>query len=119
MAYQRHHQQCPIDAMEGMFPRQKTKAQGPPYSKVIAVVTLVPFTRFLLLLSNLTLAAAFISLTVSTTLLFMIRNPVLVLEAIDIGWAMIGFLATRAFDIIEIFSLSCRGRLLEQLKHAK
>ncbi|XP_018809740.1 oleosin 18.2 kDa-like [Juglans regia] len=118
------HQQRPTDAMKGMFAGQKGQAQGPPTSKVLAVVTLVPVAGFLLLLSGLTLAATFIGLAVSTPLLVMC-SPVLVPAAALIGLAMTGFLASGAFGITGISSLSWianylrRARLPEHLEHAK
>ncbi|XP_040990595.1 oleosin H2-like [Juglans microcarpa x Juglans regia] len=124
MADQRH-QQRPTDAMKGMFAGQKGQAQGPPTSKVLAVVTLVPVAGFLLLLSGLTLAATLIGLAVSTPL-FVMCSPVLVPAAAVIGLAMTGFLASGAFGITGISSLSWianylrRARLpAEHLEHAK
>jgi hypothetical protein len=104
-----------------MFPE---KGQGPSASKVIAVVTLFPLGGFLLLLAGLTFVGMLIGLALSTPL-FKICSPILVLVAIVFGLAVTGFLASGAFGITRISSLSwilknMRGtRLPEQKEHAK
>lgn len=118
---QQQQQQRPTDAMKGMFPE---KGEGPPTSKILAVVTLLPLAGFLLLVSALTLAATLLGLAVSTPL-FVICSPVLVPAALVIGLAVTGFLASGAFGITGLSSLSWivnylrRTRLPEQLEHAK
>ncbi|KAF5476746.1 hypothetical protein F2P56_003451 [Juglans regia] len=121
---EQYQQQRPTDTgMKGMF-SGKGQGQGPPTSKVIAVVTLLPLAGFFLLLSGLTLVATLIGLAVSTPL-FVICSPVLVPAAVVIALAVTGFLASGAFGITGLSSLSWianylrRTRVPEQLEHAK
>ncbi|KAG6683737.1 hypothetical protein I3842_12G028900 [Carya illinoinensis] len=124
MADQRHQQRSTDALKAGMFAGQKGQAQGPPTSKVLAVVTLVPVAGFLLLMSSLTLAATLMGLAVSTPL-FVMCSPILVPAAAVIGLVITGFLASGAFGITGISSLSWianylrRARLPEQLEHTK
>ncbi|XP_062168415.1 oleosin Cor a 15 [Alnus glutinosa] len=118
---QQQHQQRATDAFKGMLPE---KGQGPSASKVIAVVTLLPLGGFLLLLAGLTFAGTLIGLALSTPL-FVICSPILVPAAIVIGLAITGFLASGAFGITGISSLSwilknLRGtKLPEPMEHVK
>lgn len=123
--YQQQHQQRPTDALKGMFPEKgQVQGQGPSASKVITVVTLLPLGGFLLLLAGLTFAGTLIGLALSMPL-FVICSPILVPAAIVVGLAVTGFLASGAFGITGISSLSwilknLRGtRLPEQMEHVK
>ncbi|KAG2678792.1 hypothetical protein I3843_11G021500 [Carya illinoinensis] len=123
MAEQYQQQRSTDAGMKGMF-SEKGKGQGPPTSKVLAVVTLLPLAGFFLLLSGLTLGATLIGLAVSAPLFF-ICSPVLVPAAVVIALAVTAFLASGAFGITGFSSLSWianylrRTRVPEQLEHAK
>ncbi|KAG1342850.1 Oleosin isoform 300a [Cocos nucifera] len=101
---ERHHQALPAAAMEerikGLLPQK-----GPSASQVLAVVTLLPIGGILLALSGIILTGTVIGLAVVTPL-FVIFSPVLVPAALAIGLAVMGFLASGAFGLTALMSLS-------------
>ncbi|XP_050225064.1 oleosin Cor a 15-like [Mercurialis annua] len=101
------------------------KGAGPSTSTILAVVTLLPLSGTLLFLAGVTLTGTMIGLAV-TTPLFVICSPVLVPAAFVIGLAVTGFLASGAFGITALSSLSwmfnylkMRGILPQRFDQAK
>jgi hypothetical protein len=101
--------------------------KGPSTSQVLAVVTLLSVGGTLLFLSGLTLVGTLIGLAV-TTPVFVIFSPVLVPTALVIGLGVLGFLASGAFGVTALSSLSwmashsqslIRGPLTQTLDQAK
>ncbi|MQM05052.1 hypothetical protein Taro_037856 [Colocasia esculenta] len=86
--------------IKGMLPDK-----GPSASQVLAVVTLLPVGGILLVLSGLLLAGTVVGLALATPL-FVIFSPVLVPATIVIGLAVTGFLASGAFGVTGLSSLS-------------
>ncbi|CAA6665579.1 unnamed protein product [Spirodela intermedia] len=76
-----------------------------PSSQVLAVATLFPVGGVLLVLSGLTLTATVIALAAATPLL-VIFSPVLVPAALVVALAVAGFLASGAFGLTALSSLS-------------
>ncbi|XP_068639134.1 oleosin H2-like [Aristolochia californica] len=109
------------ESLKGMLPEK-----GPSSSQVIAVITLFPVGGILLTLSGLTLTASVIGLLLAIPI-FLLFSPVLVPAAIVISLAVTGFLASGAFGITGLSSLSwivsyfrgARAKMPEQLEHAK
>lgn len=107
----------------GDIGQQKT---GPSATQVLAVVTLLPVGGTLLGLAGLTLVGSLIGLAVATPL-FVIFSPVLVPAALTIGLAVTAFLASGAFGLTALSSLTYVVNYLrqvtrsvpEQLDHAK
>ncbi|KAF8408284.1 hypothetical protein HHK36_007433 [Tetracentron sinense] len=103
-----------------------SQEKGPSASKIVAVVTLFPVGAVLLTLAGLTFAGSLLGLAV-TTPLFVIFSPVLVPAAITIGLAVTGFVASGAFGLTALSSLSwmvnylsgARRSVPEQLDYAK
>ncbi|GAV62226.1 Oleosin domain-containing protein, partial [Cephalotus follicularis] len=99
---------------------------GPSASKILAVVTLLPVGGTLLCLAGLAFAGSLLGLLV-TTPLFIICSPVLVPAAITIALAVAGFLASGAFGITALSSMSWMVNYLQrmgenlplQVEHAK
>nr|AVI16670.1 oleosin 17.5 kDa protein [Paeonia ostii] len=79
--------------------------KGPSTSQVLAVVTLLPVGGILLALSGLTLAGTVLGLALATPV-FILFSPVLVPAAIAIGLAVMAFLASGAFGLTALSSLS-------------
>ncbi|KAJ7970791.1 Oleosin family protein [Quillaja saponaria] len=79
--------------------------RGPSSSQVIAVITGLPVGGTLLGLAGLTLVVTLIGLAV-TTPLFILFSPVLVPAALALGLAVTGFLASGAFGLTALSSLS-------------
>ncbi|KAM7509168.1 hypothetical protein LguiA_019621 [Lonicera macranthoides] len=111
----------------GDIGQQKTgPSSGPSASQVLAVVTLLPVGGSLLGLAGLTLVGSLIGLAVATPL-FVIFSPVLVPAALTIGLAVMAFLASGAFGLTALSSLTyvvnylrqVTGTVPEQLDHAK
>lgn len=124
MADPQHQQQRPgLEGFKGVLPE---KGGGPTTSQIIAVVTLLPLSGTLLFLAGITLTGTLIGLAV-TTPVFVICSPVLVPAALVIGLAVVGFLASGAFGITALSSLSwmanylreMRGKLPQQMEQAK
>ncbi|KAL6007105.1 hypothetical protein ACLOJK_032601 [Asimina triloba] len=96
--------------------------KGTSAPQIIAVLTLLPIGGILLTLSGLTFAGAAIGLVV-TTPLFLLFSPVLVPTIITIALSLAGFLASGAFGLVGLSSLSrianylCRARPVESVKH--
>ncbi|KAJ9163780.1 hypothetical protein P3X46_023412 [Hevea brasiliensis] len=124
MADPKHQQQRPgMEGLNGVFPE---KGGGPSTSQIIAVVTLLPLSGTLLFLAGITLTGTLIGLAI-TTPVFVVCSPVLVPAALVIGLAVVGFLASGAFGITALSSLSwmanyireMRGKLPQQMEQAK
>nr|AFR46653.1 oleosin2 [Plukenetia volubilis] len=106
--------------------REKRPEGGPSTSQILAVVTLLPLSGTLLFLAGVTLTGTLIGLAV-TTPLFVICSPVIVPAALVIALAVFGFLASGAFGITALSSLSwmlnyfkrMRGSLPMQMDQAK
>ncbi|GMJ04272.1 hypothetical protein HRI_004096400 [Hibiscus trionum] len=81
------------------------QSSGPSTTQVLALLTLLPIGGTLLALAGLTLTGTVIGLTVATPL-FVIFSPVLVPAAIAITMAVAGFLASGAFGVTGLSSLS-------------
>ena len=79
--------------------------QGPPASKVLAVLTMIHVGGGLLALACITLVGTLIGLTV-TTPLFILFSPVLVPAALLIGFAVTSILASGALGLTGFRSLS-------------
>ncbi|XP_008784976.1 oleosin 18.2 kDa-like [Phoenix dactylifera] len=101
---ERHHQAPPPAAMEELT-KGLLREKGPSASQVLAVVTLLPIGGILLALSGIILAGTVIGLA-AVTPLFVIFSPVLVPVALAIGLAVMGFLASGAFGLTALMSLS-------------
>ncbi|KAF2293291.1 hypothetical protein GH714_040666 [Hevea brasiliensis] len=123
MADPKHQQQRPgMEGFNGVFPE---KGGGPSTSQIIAVVTLLPLSGTLLFLAGITLTGTLIGLAI-TTPVFVVCSPVLVPVALVIGLAVVGFLASGAFGITALSSLSwmanyireMRGKLPQQMEQA-
>ncbi|XP_008801946.2 oleosin 18 kDa-like [Phoenix dactylifera] len=89
------------EGLRGFLPEK-----GPSKSQVLTVVAVFPIGGLLLVLSGVTLTASVVGLAI-TTPLFLLFSPVLVPAAIAIGLAVIGFLASGAFGLTGLSSLSC------------
>ncbi|KAG1367011.1 oleosin 18 kDa [Cocos nucifera] len=89
------------EGLKGLLPEK-----APSKSQVLAVVAVLPIGGLLLLLSGVTLTASVVGLAVATPL-FLLFSPVLVPAAIAIGLAVTGFLASGAFGLTGVSSLSC------------
>lgn len=89
------------EGLKGFLPEK-----GPSKSQVLAVVAVFPVGGLLLILSGVTLTASVIGLAFATPL-FLLFSPVLVPAAIAIGVAVTGFLASGAFGLTGLSSLSC------------
>ncbi|KAA8548137.1 hypothetical protein F0562_004601 [Nyssa sinensis] len=79
--------------------------RGPSATQILAVITLLPVGGTLLCLSGITLVGTLIGLAL-TTPLFILFSPVLVPAAITICLAVTGFLASGAFGLTALTSLS-------------
>ncbi|PKU67831.1 oleosin S2-2-like [Dendrobium catenatum] len=79
--------------------------KSPPASKAVAAVMLFPVGGFLLAISALTLVTTVVGLAVTTPLFFLF-SPVLVPAAVVIALAVVGFLASGAFGLTAVTSLS-------------
>ncbi|CAI9280426.1 unnamed protein product [Lactuca saligna] len=99
--YQQHQQHHPTDTYKGRFQQNGSQST----SKVLAVLTLFPIGGICLLLAGLTLTGTLIGLAVATPL-FVIFSPILVPAALTIGLAVTGFLASGAFGITALSSLT-------------
>lgn len=109
---QAHTQQYPYSAVAGghqygaggknFFSQHE---EGPSTTKTLIVLSLLPVGGSLLALAGLILMATIIGLAI-TTPLFIIFSPVLVPAAITIGLAVTAFLASGAFGITGLSSLS-------------
>ncbi|KAF8399753.1 hypothetical protein HHK36_015624 [Tetracentron sinense] len=118
------HQHQPQHGTNGF--KSLLPEKGPSRSQVLAVVTLFPVGAILLTLSGLTLAGSVIGLAL-TTPVFVIFSPVLVPAALTICLAVTGFVASGAFGLTALSSLSwtvnylrgARTAVPEQLDHAK
>ncbi|XP_061957357.1 oleosin H2-like [Populus nigra] len=88
--------------------------KGPSTSQVLAVVTLLSVVGTLLFLSGLTLVGTLIGLAV-TAPVFVIFSPVLVPTALVIGLGVLGFLASGAFGVTALSSLSWMANYLQSL----
>lgn len=99
---------------------------GPTTSQVLAIITLLPVGATLLGLAGITFIGTVIGLAVSTPL-FVIFSPVIVPAVLAIGLAVAGVLASGAFGISGLSSLSWLFSLFRQtaesmpetLEHAK
>ncbi|KAJ8759105.1 hypothetical protein K2173_004111 [Erythroxylum novogranatense] len=112
------HQLGPRDeGIKGVLPER-----GPSSSQVLAVMTLLRLDGFLLLLAGLTLTVTLIGLAVSSPI-FMICSPVLLPAVLVIVFAVLGFIASGAFGVTALSSMSWmvnylrRLRFPEQMKH--
>ncbi|KAK1281070.1 Oleosin 5 [Acorus gramineus] len=101
---QRHPQHQELHPTEGPI-KSLLPDKGPSASQVVAVATLFPIGGILLTLSGLTLTATVIGLAIATPL-FVIFSPVIIPAAIVIGLAVTGFLASGAFGLTALSSLS-------------
>ncbi|XP_043704000.1 oleosin H2-like [Telopea speciosissima] len=120
-----HHPKHGIESFKSRIPEK-----GPSTSQVIAVITLFPIGGILLTIAGIILTITVISLALATPL-FVIFSPVLVPATIVIGLALMGFLASGAFGLTAVSSLSwifnyLRGSVTgatadmpEQLEYAK
>ncbi|KAJ8754126.1 hypothetical protein K2173_002024 [Erythroxylum novogranatense] len=114
------HQLGPRDeGIKGVLPER-----GPSSSQVLAVVTLLRLGGFFLLLASLTLIATLIGLSVSSPV-FVICSPVLLPAVLVIVFAVLGFIASGAFGVTALSSMSWmvnylhRLRFPEQMEHVK
>ncbi|KAJ8761068.1 hypothetical protein K2173_000747 [Erythroxylum novogranatense] len=112
------HQLGPRDeGIKGVLPER-----GPSSSQVLAFMTLLWLGGFLLLLAGLTLTATLIGLTVSSPV-FMICSSVLLPVVLVIIFAVLGFIASGAFGVTALSSMSWmvnylyRLRFPEQMEH--
>lgn len=80
-------------------------ANGPTTSQVLAIVTLLPVGGTLLGLAAVTFLGTVICLMI-TTLLFIIFSPVIVPAALTIALSVTGVIASEAFEISGLSSLS-------------
>lgn len=96
--------------MKGLMPEK-----GPSASQVVAVAALLPIGGVLLALSGATLAGTVIGLAV-TAPLFVIFSPVLVPAAIVVALAVTGFLASGAFTLTGLSSISWLVNYLRGLR---
>ncbi|KAL6011438.1 hypothetical protein ACLOJK_001886 [Asimina triloba] len=94
------YQQQPGQALKGVLPEK-----GPTVTQILAVITLVPIGGILLTLSGLALAGSVIGMVV-TTPVFILFSPVIVPAAIVVFLAVAGFLASGAFGLTGLSSLS-------------
>ncbi|XP_057471284.1 oleosin H1-like [Actinidia eriantha] len=94
----------PQHRYEGGFKAQRTGA-GPPASKILAVLSLLPVGGTLLGLAGVTLAATLVGLAVAAPL-FLIFSPVLVPAAGALGLAVAGFIVSGAFGLTGLTSMS-------------
>lgn len=79
--------------------------KAPSTTQALSVAALLPIGGLLLALSGVTLTGTMIGLAVATPL-FVIFSPVLVPAAVVIGLAVTGFLASGAFGLTALTSLS-------------
>ncbi|CAA6673064.1 unnamed protein product [Spirodela intermedia] len=98
------------EGVKGLMPEK-----GPSASQVLAVATLLPIGGVLLALSGATLAGTVIGLAV-TAPLFIIFSPVLVPAAIVVTLAVTGFLASGAFTLTGLSSISWLVNYLRGLR---
>ncbi|KAG8378801.1 hypothetical protein BUALT_Bualt07G0022700 [Buddleja alternifolia] len=100
--------------------------KGPSTPQILAVVTLFPVGGILLCLAGLTLAGTLIGLTIAAPL-FVIFSPILIPAVLTLALAVTGFLASGAFGITALSSVSwlinyvrrIRGSLPEHLEHGR
>lgn len=92
---------------------QGTRQNGPTSSQVLAIITLLPVGATLLGLAGITFIGTVIGLAVSTPL-FVIFSPVIVPAVLAIGLAVAGVLASGAFGISGLSSLSWLLSLFRQ-----
>ncbi|GKV37249.1 hypothetical protein SLEP1_g45303 [Rubroshorea leprosula] len=85
--------------------RHHYSQSGPSGTQVLAVITLLPLGGMLLALAGLTLAGTVIGMLISIPL-FLIFSPVIVPAAIVLRLAVAGFLASGAFGLTGLSSLS-------------
>ncbi|KAJ8750007.1 hypothetical protein K2173_013922 [Erythroxylum novogranatense] len=78
---------------------------GPSASKVLAVITMLPVGAGLLALAGITLVGTLIGLAI-TTPVFLLFSPVLVPAALVLAFAVTSFLASGAFGVTGLTSLS-------------
>ncbi|KAJ6811246.1 putative oleosin 18 kDa [Iris pallida] len=90
----------PVESVKGMLPDR-----GPSTAQVLSVAVLLPAGGTLLALSGLTLILTLVGLAVATPV-FVVFSPVLVPAAVVIGLAVAGFLASGAFGLTAVTSLS-------------
>ncbi|WCJ21064.1 Oleosin family protein [Euphorbia peplus] len=83
----------------------KGQQKGPSTGKVLAVITLLPVGGTLLFLAGITLMGTLIGLAISTPV-FLLFSPILVPAAFVIGLAVMAFLASGAFGLTGLTSLS-------------
>ncbi|KAH6774406.1 Oleosin family protein [Perilla frutescens var. hirtella] len=88
------------DAVSSLRPQS-----GPSTAQILALITLLPISGALLGLAGLTLVGSLIGLAVATPL-FVIFSPVLVPAAILLGGAVVAFLASGAFGLTGLSSIS-------------
>ncbi|XP_071712444.1 oleosin H2-like [Rutidosis leptorrhynchoides] len=83
----------------------KSRFQQKTTTKLLAILTLFPITGFFIVLSSLMFTATFIGLTIATPI-FVLFSPILVPGLLTIGFAVTGFIASGAFGISALSSLS-------------
>ncbi|KAJ8772256.1 hypothetical protein K2173_027433 [Erythroxylum novogranatense] len=112
------HQLGPRDeGIKGVLPDR-----GPSFSQVLVVMTLLRLDGFLLLLAGLTLTATLIGFVVSSPV-FVIYSPVLLPAVLVIVFVVLGFIASGAFGVTALSSISWmvnylrRLRFPEQMEH--
>lgn len=88
-----------------MHPQLRHEQKVPSSSKALVMVTLLPISGGLLALSGVTLIGSLIGLAI-TTPLFFIFSPVLVPAAFVLGIAVVACLASGAFGLTGMTSLS-------------
>ncbi|GFY83118.1 hypothetical protein Acr_02g0013580 [Actinidia rufa] len=95
---------------EGGF---KAKRAGPPASKILAVLSLLPVGGTLLGLAGVTLVATLVGLAVATPL-FLVFSPVLIPTAAALDLAVAGFIVSGAFGLTGLTSMSWVAKQFRQ-----
>ncbi|KAM7274318.1 hypothetical protein ACFE04_028982 [Oxalis oulophora] len=105
--------------------KEKIQESRPSASKILAILALLPVGGTLLFIAGTVLTFTLIGLALATPV-FIIFSPVLVPAALTIGLAVCGFMASGAFGITALSSMSWMVNyvrhmrsLPDQMEHAK
>ncbi|KAJ4834187.1 Oleosin 18.2 kDa [Turnera subulata] len=114
---QPHQVQVHPQRYEGGLKGQPRAGGGPSATKILAVVTLLPVGGGLLALAGMTFAGTLIGLCLATPV-FLLFSPVIVPAALVLALAVTAFLASGAFGLTGVTSLSWVAKYLQAATHA-